>query len=371
MAANGWTDDLLDRMRSTGDPLGDAAIAETYALGRQEEVRQTLLGFGRNSDTVPAGLPPKLQQYFEETTALPSWADREQMERGHRLLGRYQPLIAAILLCGSLPLCYTCGNGAEVLVRSQRLTSGVYRRLAETSQFVVDVLDDDGLGPSGHGLRSAQKVRLLHATMRYHVSQLGDWDAAALGVPVNQEDLAGTLLSFSVLIPQGLGELGVELPPEDRDAYFHIWRVVGHVLGVHEQLNPAKFGDGEALKDTVIRRQQRPSEAGTVLTKGVLDFIKEVLPVPPGAGPTLIRHLIGDRSADVVKVPPADSLTRLGLSAAALPSFGYGKTGDTLPPLAELASRLGLLVFKEGLLLTNKGRRREWQVPTGLTDSSA
>ncbi|MFG2917133.1 oxygenase MpaB family protein [Kitasatospora sp. NPDC048298] len=371
MAANGWTDDLLDRMRGTGDPLGDAAIAETYELGQQEQVRQALLGFGRNSDAVPEGLPPKLQRYFEETAELPAWADREQMARGHELLGRYQPLIASILLCGSLPLCYTCGNGAEVLARSQRLTSGVYRRLAETSQFVVDVLDEDGLGPTGHGLRSAQKIRLLHATMRYHVSQLGDWDAAALGVPVNQEDLAGTLMSFSVLIPQGLAKLGVELLPEDRDAYFHIWRVVGHVLGVHEQLDPVKFGDGAALKDTVIRRQQRPSEAGTALTKGVLDFIKEVLPVPPGTGPTLIRHLIGDASADVVKVPPASSLTRLGLAAATLPSFGYGKAGDTLPPAAKLASQLGLLAFKEGLLLTNKGRRREWQVPTGLTDSSS
>ncbi|MFG2113209.1 oxygenase MpaB family protein [Streptomyces sp. NPDC048718] len=369
MAANGWTDDLLDRMRTTGDPLGDAAIAETYELGQQEQVRQTLLGFGRNSDAVPAGLPPKLQEYFARTADLPPWADQARMARGHDLLGRYQPLIATILLCGSLPSCYTCGNGAEVLARSQRLTSGVYRRLSETSQFIVDVLDNDGLGPTGRGLRSAQKIRLLHATMRYHVSQLGDWDAAKLGVPVNQEDLAGTLMSFSVVIPNGLAKLGVQLTTEDRDAYFHIWRVVGHVLGVREELNPEKFGDGSALVDRVIARQQRPSEAGTVLTKGVLDFIRELLPAPPGVGPTLIRTLIGDKSADVIKVPPSDSLTQLGLSAASLPAFGYGKTGDTLPPAAKVASQLGLLIFKEGLLLANKGRRRDWQVPTGLTDA--
>ncbi|MFJ8478119.1 oxygenase MpaB family protein [Kitasatospora sp. NPDC094011] len=371
MTANGWTNELLDRMRTTGDPLADEAIAETYQLGQQEQVRQTLLGFGRNSDAVPGGLPPKLQQYFEESAVLPAWADRAQLERGHDLLGRYQPLIATILLCGSLPLCYTCGNGAEVLVRSQRLTSGVFRRLAETSQFVVDVLDNDGLGPSGRGLRSAQKIRLLHATMRYHVSQLGDWDAARLGVPVNQEDLAGTLMSFSVAIPRGLAKLGVELLPEDRDAYFHVWRVVGHVLGVHEQLNAVKFGDGSALADVIVGRQQRASDAGTVLTKGVVDFIREMLPVPPGVGPTLIRHLIGDQSADLVKVPPADGLTKLGLGAAAVPGFGYGKAGDTVPVLAQTASQLGLLLFKEGLKLTNKGRRREWQVPTGLTDAPA
>ncbi|MFJ9844828.1 hypothetical protein ACIRYZ_31145 [Kitasatospora sp. NPDC101155] len=82
MAANGWTDDLPDRMRGTGDPLGDAAIAEIYALGQQEQVRQMLLGFGRNSGAAPAGLPPKLQQYFEESAILPPWADQAQMARG-------------------------------------------------------------------------------------------------------------------------------------------------------------------------------------------------------------------------------------------------------------------------------------------------
>ncbi|MFD7640610.1 hypothetical protein ACFV4P_08145 [Kitasatospora sp. NPDC059795] len=88
MAATHWTADLLDRMRHAGDPLGDAAIAETYQLGQQDQVRQTLLGFGRNSEAVPAGLPPKLQQYFEETAVLLPWADRAKMARGHQLLGR-------------------------------------------------------------------------------------------------------------------------------------------------------------------------------------------------------------------------------------------------------------------------------------------
>lgn len=147
----------------------------------------------------------------------------------------------------------------------------------ETSQFVVDVLDDGGLEPQGRGLRSAQKIRLLHATMRYHVGRQDDWNRA-WGLPVNQEDLAGTLMSFSVVIPRGLGRLGVDLPTEDRDAFFHVWRVVGHVLGVDDQLNPPSFDDGAELFDAVLRRQQKSSDAGIALTKAVLDFIREVLP---------------------------------------------------------------------------------------------
>ncbi|MFI7407284.1 oxygenase MpaB family protein [Streptomyces sp. NPDC049627] len=368
MPAAAWTDEVLDPMREVGDAVGDAAIAETYELGRQEEVRQALLGFGRNSDALPADLPPQLQRYFEQSSALPEWADRELIERGRALLGRYETLVVSTLLCASLPLCYGCADGAQVLARSQRLTSGVYRRLMETSQFVVDVLDHGGLGPGGRGLRSAQKIRLLHATMRYHVGRQGDWNRA-WGLPVNQEDLAGTLMSFSVVIPRGLRRLGVDLPDDDRDAFFHVWRVVGHVLGVDDRLNPASFDDGAELFDTILRRQQKSSEAGTALTKGVLDFIREVLPGPAftGAGPTLVRHLIGDQAADLVKVPPAD-FTKTALQAGTVLNFGYGKSGDTAPLAAKAASELGLVVFKSGLRLTNRGRRYEWQVPIGLTE---
>ncbi|AJT70191.1 hypothetical protein T261_8599 [Streptomyces lydicus] len=96
-----------------------------------------------------------------------------------------------------------------------------------------------------------------------------------------------------------------------------------------------------------------------------------VLPGPAfaGAGPTLIRYLIGDPGADLVKVPAAD-FTKTALQAGSALNFGYGKTGDTVPLVARGASELGLAVFKNGLRLTNRGRRYEWQVPTGLTEAT-
>lgn len=362
-----WTPDLLDPLRKAGDPPADAAIEEIYALGRQDQVRDALLALDRNSQSVPAELPPRLREYFAYSAVLPPWADPQLIKRGQGLLGRYQGHIGSTLLCASLPLCYGCADGAQVLSRSTRLTRGVYRRLMETCQFVVDVLETGSLGGEAHGVRSAQKIRLLHATMRYHLSRKDDWDAS-WGLPVNQEDLTGTLMSFSVTIPQGLARLGVELPDRDRDAFFHLWRVVGHVLGVDEQTNPTTFEDGRALMDTILARHQKPSEAGTSLTKGVLDFIRELLPGPllAGVGPSLIRHLVGDHAADTVSVPPAD-LTALALNAQSPLGLGYGKTGDAVPLLAKASNELGLALYKQGLLLTNKGRRHQWQVPTGLT----
>ncbi|MER8041980.1 oxygenase MpaB family protein [Streptomyces sp. NPDC094032] len=365
-----WTDDLLDPLRKAGDPLADTAIEEIYALGQEDQVRAALIGLGRNEQGVPEGLPARLRHYFDVSGVLPPWADAGLIRRGQGLLGRYEGHFASILICGSLPLAYGCADGAQVLYRSTRLTGGVFRRLGETAQFVVDVLGTGGLEADGRGLRSAQKIRLLHATMRYHLARDESWDTT-WGLPVNQEDLAGTLMSFSVAVPRGLAKLGVELPRADRDAYFHLWRVVGHVLGVHDSVNPVEFEDGGALADTILRRQQRPSEAGTVLTQDLLEFIHACLPGPlfAGVGPSLIRHLIGDRAADVVSVPRGD-LTQFALQASSALSFGYGKTGDIVPVLAKASNELGLAVLRQGLLLTNKGRRYEWQVPTGLTPTS-
>jgi hypothetical protein len=373
MAENAWTDDFLDSMRQAGDPDGDAAIEQIYATGQAGHVREALAGFGRNSDKIPDGLPSRLREFLDESAVLPDWAEPDRMERGNDLLGRYQPYFLSTLLCSSLPMCYGCGDGAQVLYRSQRLTGRVYRRLVDTSQFLVDVLGEGGLRPGGHGVRTAQKIRLLHATMRYHVSRDSGWDSA-WGRPVNQEDLAGTLTSFSVVVPQGLEQLGIDLPDSDRDDYFHIWRVIGHVLGIDQRLNPADFEAAQTLEHRILDRQQSRSEAGTALTKALLDFIRDMMPGSEfvSLGPTLIRHLAGDHQADLVDVPQPDwtSLaTSLGLEAGAGFSMVTSQTTNTVPLANKLAAKLGDAVLKSGIRVANKGQRSEWQVPTGLTDT--
>jgi hypothetical protein len=374
MAESTWTDELLDVMRRTGDPDADAAIEQTYAEGRAEHVRKALVDFDRNTDRIPDGLPSRLREYFEKTAVLPDWADSDRMERGNDLLGRYQPYLLSTLLCSSLPMCYGCGDGAQVLYRSQRLTGRVYHRLIDTSQFLVDVLGEGGLRPGGHGVRTAQKIRLLHATMRYHVSRDSDWNPA-WGLPVNQEDLAGTLTSFSVVVPLGLQRLGVDLPDSDRNDFFHIWRVIGHVLGIDQRLNPAEFDAAQALMHKILDRQQSPTEAGRALTKALMDFIRETMPGSEFAslGPTLIRHLAGDHQSDLVDVPRPDLAglaTAAGLEAGAGFSTVTSRTTNAVPLANELAAKLGDAVLKSGIRLANKGQRSEWHVPTGLTDTS-
>ena len=79
--------------------------------------------------------------------------------------------------------------------------------------------------------------RIMHAAIRRHLTHdpARPWDAS-LGVPINQEDLAGTLMSFSLLVMEGRGRLGLELSPAEREGYLRTWTGVGRILGVQSHI---------------------------------------------------------------------------------------------------------------------------------------
>ena len=47
----------------------------------------------------------------------------------------------------------------------------------------------------------------MHAAVRLHLGRRG-WDTAGDGVPINQQQLLGTMLSFSLLVTDALRALG-------------------------------------------------------------------------------------------------------------------------------------------------------------------
>jgi hypothetical protein len=364
-----WTDAFLDSMRRVGDPTVDAAIAEVYNLHLEDRVRMILRDFDENSEPVPPNLPPLLTQYFQDACTLPDWADPTVLARGKAIFGRYAPHVVVTLLCSSLPMCYAAASGVQVLYRSQRLTGDIFRRIGETAQFVVDAMQEDSFTPAGRGRRSAQKIRLLHTTIRHHLSGAPDWNPA-WGTPINQEDLSGTLFSFSVQVLRGLDTFGLEVSQQERDDYFHIWRVIGHLLGVDDRLNPAEYEDGAALMDTILARQWAPSVEGQAMMKALIDYMKRALPGPAldGLPASLVRELAGDQCADILAVDKAN-WTKLALEADSILTSAISEVTGHDKTVQILASELGMLALQGGLRIAGGGRRFQWRVPTGLTDT--
>jgi hypothetical protein len=355
-------------MREVGDASADKAVGAVMEKGGLASINRLLRGIVENDDLVPDTLPPAIRRYLVATAKLPPWADPAQIAAGQELFCRLGPQIVLALHCAALPNCYAGAKGANALYLTHGMTEFVHRRIIETAQFVIDVMEPGGLGEGGRGVRTTQKVRLLHGALR-HILRSDPRYRPEWGAPINQEDMAGTLMAFSVVTLDALKQLGMALHPDEEEAYVHAWRVVGHVLGLHPTLIPKNAAEGRALFATIRGRQFAPSEAGRELTRALIDYLRHAIPgtMFDGFATVMIRHLVGDEVADLLEVERGD-WTRALLGPMRV-LFGLEEA------VADHSSAIGKLTgtfsrkMLEGLLWVERGgQRAQFRIPKNLRD---
>lgn len=305
MTSNHWTNEFLNEMREVADPPADEVVKSVIESGGLDDFNKMMRHLVNNRDSLPESMPKIVPDYFEKTQILPEWADLEKIVRGERVFDLYGPEMIMMLFFVSLPYAYATKKGSHVLSITAELTRHVHRRIFRTAQFIMDVMQSGGLGAGGRGVRSAQKIRLLHASIRYYIAHKDQWKQEwdpAWGLPINQEDMAGTLMDFSAGVMRGLRRAKIILSPEDADAYLHCWKVVGHILGVRSDLLPDSVSDSFILAETIIDRQMGKSDSGKILAKDLVKFIQGFLPFwLHGFSATAIRYLSGDKVADTIE----------------------------------------------------------------------
>jgi squalene cyclase len=331
-----WKEDLLDRMRGQGDPHADNLIQTAFAGDGVRSSNELLSRLRHNDDPLPPGLPPGLRSYFVQTGKLPEWAEPGKIALAQALFRRQGWEIALGLFCSALPQGYAAAPCARLMCRTSGLTLHVRQRIFETAQFLFDVLDEGALGPTGRGIRAAQKVRLMHAAIRHLLGQPRGVAAPGAAVPINQEDMAGTLLLFSVVTLDALKKLNRPVRPEEADAWLHTWTVIGSLLGVSAELLPRSLPEGEALLAAFRRRHWQPSPEGRQLAQVLVEMMQGYYPQALAGTPVaLIRHLAGARCADLLGLPPTSwyqVLTEGGVAVAAalLQCSGLKQVGELL-----------------------------------------
>jgi hypothetical protein len=285
----------LDSYRLMTDPIADNTITKIIESNFEQQINQVMMLMFRNESfekgmfsSLGPELSAILDSYIETTSKLPAWADLSKIKSGEKLFSLYGPEIFMLLNVSSLPLCYTCAKGAQVLYDTGRLLSHnndidpLARRLMETAQMVVNVLSEGGISDGGKGVVTTQKVRLIHASIRYYLKQgqFNDkkWDVDKFGEPINQEDLTGTLMSFGPVILSGLKKLNVTLTEKEIGDYMHCWKVVGHLMGIEESLLPDTYQDGFDLASKILTHQSAQSVAGEALTSSCIQFMNYLVP---------------------------------------------------------------------------------------------
>ncbi|MDQ2807735.1 MAG: DUF2236 domain-containing protein [Chloroflexota bacterium] len=357
----------LDALRLEGDPLADAVIAEVYTGGQAAAVNGVLRHLFDNDQAIPADLPPSVQAYLRATDTPPAWVDPLRVQGAGRFFASHGLHISLVLSTAGLIECYAAQRAVKVLDATHQMDHP-QRRVAESAQFCLHLMDPRAFSHGGKLIPTVQKVRLMHAAVRWLLlhNPHKAWPVAELGVPICQEDLFGAFLLFSLEVIYGLKRLGIPVTDEEAADYYYVWRVVGVMLGIRPDILPLDVADADALYARFRNRHLGPSPEGIRLTHQLIGLYDDLIPGEclDGVMATLIRIMVGEELADWMQVPRS----RWAWAAHGLIHLNQllDRADDHRPLVGIALDKIEWAFLQGQFHILNGGRRITYEIPTDL-----
>ena len=367
----------LDAWRQVGDPEADRFVADHF---KKESMRPLMAALVKQKNVARTDLAELAIDENEQAEAslrelLDAMAERmpgvtdEDIRIGQDLFEMYGPEILMILGCYSLPAAYSAKKGVQVLATTKFLELEPDRRLAETSQIIMDVMTE-GLGEGKGGREAAERTRLIHAAIRRLLVEDPDFDTETLGVPINQEDLAATLMTFSYLVLEGLGKMNMRVTDEQAQAYIDTWRQVGCLLGIESGLLPQNVEEAEQLTRAIQNRQVAPSPRGIELLSILRNALAEK--TLPGLPSAMMRLFMPAGVADAMEIPrnkmwppvPDWAIHQLVRAAGTIDGLILARLGRRSLILRDVS--LDLLEQVMGWQDSEKGSKERFEIPDSI-----
>lgn len=221
------------------DELGDDVIAEVYFTKKFQEASKEIEQYIRNGVSENDIAPESVKKLFKQTQAKPDWLDYDLIKSGAELCMRcnVDSLISLRDYCLMGGYDYAYLN--KPLIVTEALKKGAVKRLSETLDFWVNVTRYDALEIHKKGYEFAIKTRLIHSYARLSIKKhYKNWDTENWGEPINSWDMMATYIGFSLVFLHSLHKLGNTFTLEEEKGIFHLWKYVGYLLGIPEELLP-------------------------------------------------------------------------------------------------------------------------------------
>ncbi len=290
---------FLDSQRMKGDLEADVLIGATFAANQQGLLHGL---FKQDEKSIESQPDSDLKKFLINQKPKPVWFNKKRLQRGQRIFKQYALEMMALLGAMSLPYCYAASPGNKALYLSDKMRNSPGKRLMDTASFVISVLTPGMLEDGETGHIHINKVRLIHALSRYYLTKQPTWNMD-WGVPINQEDMAGTNLAFSYVILLGMQQSGFILSQKEKEDFLFAWRYVGYQMNIDEALLPSSFLEARQLATTIKIRNFKKTEEGIILTKELLSYYK--VSVPPDKAdlvPAQIRFYLGNEVAEYIGI---------------------------------------------------------------------
>jgi hypothetical protein len=378
---------FLKDLRKHADPAADEVVKYFIENNQLETVNRILFSLTRNGSK-PEHSPEYLTDFLTKTSILPTWIDYKKVKKAQELYLLYGLQISLILFCKSLPQSYCCPKGVKVLHSTGRLSNDptfkkYARRIMETSQFVMNVLLKGSFEKDGAAIITAQKVRLLHSSIRYYLKK-HSWDGTTHGEPINQEDMLGTLISFSGLVIEGLERMNIFWTSEEREALIHTWNVVGFILGVNPEHLPKNYEEAIVIGHAIFDDQKGYSKEGQELAEALISFIHYIVPgnLFDGVAENMISYFLGPENCRYIGLEEDDSFIhkKLPVIYKLLGGVSDGLKDNSalirgiVKPFSKMILQGILLSYndhKEATILIPPSLQKNWELKTGWKDTFA
>jgi hypothetical protein len=320
------TDVAIDRYGDAGstwlsamwhaDPLADTVVNDPEGRGAARTVR-TLMTEGLAAVTDPE---PSVSALLEHLTAEPGWLDRDRLDRASDVLVRYSAQWGLVLGAASLLAGADNWIAAKPLLLTGRYGNQPAVRSIEVGEWLSRVVAPGGMALDAPGFQHTVRVRMIHAHVRRHIltnAQQGEeWDTDAWGVPIPQPYMAFTLAEFGHISLAAMADLGVRLRDSELADIYHLWRYVGHLIGVEPALNPVGEADQVRIEELYRLTSPGPDDYSRAFCRALTEDylapqLASMLPGPARLREDVARRamygmsrvFLGDEAADSLGVP--------------------------------------------------------------------
>lgn len=280
--------------------MGDELADEAAAYLRATDSWQRISVINNNNAVQSLAATDDPLGSLARSFLLPDWANPKLLREGSLFFTKNWQHVMPVLGLYSLPYCYAGANGARVLVQSQKIMQNPEKRLLDTAAFVWQVCQSGSFATEGEAMAALLKTRLYHALVRHHAkAHITD------ECPVNQEDMAGTLLAFSLLVIRGLRKWGITVTEREAQAFFHLWQVAGVLLGVSPQLLPENLREAASLERYIRVKEFRSGADGKALMQSLLDYYGKQPDLKgfPLSAPELVSYMLGPEVSACFDLP--------------------------------------------------------------------
>lgn len=305
---------------------------------------------------IAADSPQELRNFIKEVETLPSWLDKRLLDVGARLAQRSGMLGEYILSCVSLMGGYRSAAANKPIAFTGQLDYMAPRRLAETAKFGFDVTRTGAMAIGAQGYKSSLKVRLMHAHVRMMLDQSPKWRHDDWGLPINQADLIATNVLFSAVYLGGLRVMGLQISDEESLGTMHLWRYIGWLMGVDENLLPINEDDGTRMAWLAGVTQPGADEDSRMLGQALMNVPLQRAKNPLEKGMAwldmqfrsgLSRFVLGDPAGDDLGLP--NNLFKYSIALSTPIVFALETARRIVPGLTDIAVQAGDRLQRAGV----------------------